>query len=417
MSSDQVVITVRDISKTYIAFKHPLYALISRFSGGYIGRHKEFHALRNVSLQINRGETIGIIGRNGSGKSTLLQIICGIRKATHGTVDVNGRISALLELGAGFHPEFTGRENVFMQGAIMGISRAEMEGRFDAIAEFADIGEFIDQPVKNYSSGMFVRLAFATSINVDPDILFVDEALAVGDASFRARCHAKFDEFKSNGKTIVFVTHDLNQVVTHCDRAILLDRSKIVATGRPKDVVDRYRQLLGQPSESVANHKTDACRGNWSGLFQLNIDEIRYGDRQHEIIEAGIFAGDEQPAQVIKHGEKITIRIRIAHHSHRSLPFVSFVIKDIRGQPVTGSTTEWEGIEAPLAPNKEASEASFTLPVLLNPGHYLLSLGLQSRPVQGETIAHDHRTDYLIFEVIGHQRHGIFSSPLESQWI
>ncbi len=190
MSSDKVI-SVCHLSKTYRAYDHPLHALLSRATGGCVGRHKEFHALSNVSFDVCKGESIGIVGRNGSGKSTLLQLICGIRKPTSGTVAISGRISALLELGSGFHPDFTGRENVFMQGAIVGLSRGEMDAHFDDIAAFADIGEYMEQPVKTYSSGMFVRLAFAIAISVDPDILIVDEALAVGDALFQKRCHER----------------------------------------------------------------------------------------------------------------------------------------------------------------------------------------------------------------------------------
>lgn len=244
--SSEPVISVRRLTKIYRVYDHPLQGLLSRLTGNRFGHHKAFHALEGLSFDVYRGETVGIIGRNGSGKSTLLQLICGIRKATAGSVSTRGRVSALLELGSGFHPEFTGRENVFLQGAIMGISRAEMEHRYEAIAEFADIGAFIDQTVKLYSSGMFVRLTFATAINVNPDVLIVDEALAVGDAGFQARCHAKFGAFKSSGKTTLLVTHDLNQVAAHCDRAIMLDRSRLVATGSPKEVVNFYRRRLGQ---------------------------------------------------------------------------------------------------------------------------------------------------------------------------
>lgn len=413
--SSEPVISVRGLTKIYRVYDHPLQGLLSRLTGNRFGRHKAFHALEGLSFDVYRGETVGIIGRNGSGKSTLLQLICGIRKATAGSVSTRGRVSALLELGSGFHPEFTGRENVFLQGAIMGISRAEMEHRYEAIAEFADIGAFIDQTVKLYSSGMFVRLAFATAINVDPDVLIVDEALAVGDAGFQARCHAKFGAFKSSGKTTLLVTHDLNQVVAHCDRAIMLDRSRLVATGSPKEVVDFYRRRLGQAAGTYLRPR-DLEGENWTSLFMLYEHETRYGDRVHEVIEAGVFTEGNQPTQVLQHGEPCSVRIRLTHRPDAPKPFVSLLIKDVKGRPMMGTTTEWEGITAPELSPKETSEATFRFPMLLNPGHYLLSLGVQSRTSQGEMIAHDHRTDYLMFEVIGPQRHGVFCPPLESQW-
>ena len=206
--------------------------------------HQEFQALRDVSFEVKKGECIGILGRNGSGKSTLLQLLCGVLPPTEGTVKVNGRISALLELGAGFSPQFTGRENVYMNGAIMGFTKEEMDDRFDAIAGFADIGEFIDQPVRTYSSGMYVRLAFSVAINVDPDILIVDEALAVGDAKYQAKCFRKFEEFKKKNKTILFVTHSTEQIVRHCDKAILINDGKKVSEGKPRDISNHYMDLL-----------------------------------------------------------------------------------------------------------------------------------------------------------------------------
>jgi ABC-type polysaccharide/polyol phosphate transport system, ATPase component len=242
MSSD-IIISARNLCKTYRAYAHSLDRLIP----GRTGRYKEFHALRDVSFDIRRGETVGIIGRNGSGKSTLLQLICGIRKPTSGTLEVQGRISALLELGAGFHPEFTGRENVFMQGAIMGLSQSEMEARFADIAAFADIGEYLDQPVKTYSSGMFVRLAFAVAVSVEPDILVVDEALAVGDMRFQSTCFQRINDIRNGGGTILFVSHATDQVVRICDRAILMDTGQKLIFWVPKQVVGMYQKLVYAP--------------------------------------------------------------------------------------------------------------------------------------------------------------------------
>lgn len=227
MHSD-IAISVKNLTKIYRIFGHPGDRIKQTLALGQQRYYREFSALKDVSVDIKKGAFVGIVGRNGSGKSTLLQIVCGILKPTQGSVNVAGRISALLELGAGFNPEFTGRENVFFQGAILGISKEAMSRRFDQIAAFADIGEFIDQPVRVYSSGMYLRLAFATAVSVDPEILVVDEALAVGDAGFRSRCFRRIGELRDSGCTILLVTHDMEQVLKFCNQAILMDDGEVL---------------------------------------------------------------------------------------------------------------------------------------------------------------------------------------------
>ncbi|MER9327584.1 ABC transporter ATP-binding protein [Mesorhizobium sp. M0488] len=257
--TSEFAIRVRDVSKHYVMFERPqdrfkqmvvprLERLIGRPPRRYF---RDFAALSGVSFEIGRGETVGIIGRNGSGKSTLLQIICGTLQPTSGSVEVNGRIAALLELGAGFNPEFTGRENVFLNASILGVPRKEMEWRFDDIARFADIGPFIDQPVKTYSSGMYVRLAFATAINVDPDILVVDEALSVGDEAFQRKCYARIEQIKERGGTILFVSHGAQTIVQLCSRAMLVDTGELILAGRPKAVVAQYQRLVNASMEAA----------------------------------------------------------------------------------------------------------------------------------------------------------------------
>jgi homopolymeric O-antigen transport system ATP-binding protein len=252
MSSDDPVISVRGVTKHYLLFAKPedrlkqsilprLQRLVRQPPRRY---YRDFKALQGITFDVRRGETVGIIGRNGSGKSTLLEIVCGILQPSSGSVSVNGRIAALLELGSGFNGEFTGRENVYMNGAILGLRHAEMAKRFDAIAGFADIGAFIDQPVRSYSKGMRVRLAFATAINVDPDILVVDEALAVGDEAFRRKCYARIEEIQNSGSTILFVSHSGQTIVQLCSRAVLLDRGQLLLDGPPKTVVGQYQRLV-----------------------------------------------------------------------------------------------------------------------------------------------------------------------------
>ncbi|MDX9994558.1 MAG: ABC transporter ATP-binding protein [Rhodocyclaceae bacterium] len=244
MPSDDIVIAARNLTKTYRLFGHPGDRIKQFFSLGLRRYHREFTALQDVSLDIRKGETIGIIGHNGSGKSTLLQLICGILKPTSGSIAVRGRVSALLELGAGFNPDFTGRENAYFQGAIMGLDEAEMDGRFQAIAAFADIGDFIDQPVRTYSSGMFLRLAFAVASHVSPDIMVVDEALAVGDAAFQQRCFDRIRAMQSHGMTMVVVSHNPYQIEQLCDRAAVLNRGRMTSLQPAKDALSLYQELV-----------------------------------------------------------------------------------------------------------------------------------------------------------------------------
>ena len=248
MSSD-IAIKVENLSKCYQIYDTPRDRLKQMLMRGRKNYYREFWALRDLSFEIKRGETVGIIGRNGSGKSTLLQLICSTLSPTSGTIQTQGRIAALLELGSGFNPEFTGRENVYMNASILGLSIEEIDSRFDEITAFADIGPFIDQPVKTYSSGMMVRLAFAVSINMNPQILVVDEALSVGDELFQRKCFARIEAIKKKGTTILFVSHSGGAVVELCDRAILLDRGELLISGSPKSVVGRYQKLIYAPEE------------------------------------------------------------------------------------------------------------------------------------------------------------------------
>ncbi len=251
MSSD-VAIRVQNLSKVFRIYAKPEDRLVQMATLGRVRRFQEFSAVRNISLEVQRGETVGIIGRNGCGKSTLLQMIVGTLQPTSGSVEVQGRIAALLELGAGFNGEFTGRENVYMNGAILGFSREEMDARFEAIAKFAAIGDFIERPVKTYSSGMFVRLAFAVSTAVEPDILVVDEALSVGDEAFQRKCFARIEAIKERGGTILFVSHGAQTIVQLCDRAVLLDGGEKLLEGEPKRVVAQYQRLVNASDEGAA---------------------------------------------------------------------------------------------------------------------------------------------------------------------
>ncbi len=319
-------IDVQGVSKVYRRFtRRRQFATLKSalLSGSLISDlrpDETFSALENVSLSVAAGRTIGIIGPNGSGKSTLLKLVAGITKPTVGTVRVNGRISALIELGAGFHPEISGRENVFINGVMLGLSKREITQRFDEIVRFAELEEFIDAPVKTYSSGMYMRLGFAVAINVDPDVLLIDEVLAVGDQGFTHKCLDKFAEFRRRGKTILLVTHGLGLVERFCDEAVWLDDGRVRATGDPKRVVDAYLIDVEQDEEEhiaevdakarVATEATAAdADGNLPDMFQAT--EGRWGSREIEILDVALIGDDGQPAHVFHTGARMAIHVRV----------------------------------------------------------------------------------------------------------
>lgn len=331
MHSD-VAISVKSLTKTYRLFGHPGDRIKQFLSFGVKQYHREFTALKNVSFEIKKGETIGIIGRNGSGKSTLLQVICGILKPTDGVVQVNGRISALLELGAGFNPEFTGRENVYFQGALMGFTRAQIANRFDEIAAFADIGEFIDQPVRTYSSGMFLRLAFAVAVHVDPDILVVDEALAVGDASFQKRCYARIQRMQQSGLTVILVSHDHELVRTLTSRALLLGEGAMLFWGDTREATHLYRKVI---FESDARHLGQTEQSATPPLMSRPIEYLgEYGIGGARIVSLRLSGNDGQPCTVFHHGDEINFDITVLLDAPQNQLNIAIVIRTLQGLKV-----------------------------------------------------------------------------------
>jgi teichoic acid transport system ATP-binding protein len=309
----KTAIKVTQVSKIYKLYDTPAARLKDALG---LTRHKNYRehaALNDIDLVVGKGETVGIIGTNGSGKSTLLKIITGVIRQTKGEVEVDGRISALLELGAGFNSEYTGIENVYLQGTMMGFSKEEIEGKMDAILEFADIGNFVYQPVKTYSSGMFVRLAFAVAINIEPEILIVDEALSVGDVFFQSKCYRKFEEFKEQGKTILFVSHDLSSIAKYCDRAVLLNKGKKVMEGTPKEAIDRYKMALveqeeAQCRENASLWESKGADGTWHESLSLNPDTLEYGDKKAEIVDFAIVDKTGKVTNIIEKGDLCTIK-------------------------------------------------------------------------------------------------------------
>lgn len=374
-----IAIKVDNVSKVYKLYDKPVSRLKESLSIKKKVYHKNHYALDKISFEVKKGETVGIIGTNGSGKSTLLKIITGVLNPSEGSVTVDGRISALLELGAGFNPEYTGIENVYLNGTMMGYSKNEIENRINDIIDFADIGEFINQPVKTYSSGMFVRLAFAVAINIDPEILIVDEALSVGDVFFQAKCYKKFEEFKKNGKTILLVSHDLGSIGKYCDRAILLNKGNKIEEASPKEVIDTYKKVL---VNEFKDNNIDNNNGlenkpykNWSELININPQKIEYGNKMAEIIDFAIIDNNGLITNNIIKNEVFTIKMKVFFNEKIEDPIFAFTIKDLKGTDITGTNTMLEKLQTNIIEKGEIKEISFSQNLSLQSGEYLLSLG------------------------------------------
>lgn len=339
---------------------------------------REHYALRDVSFDVKRGETVGIIGTNGSGKSTILKIITGVLNPTKGDVVVDGRVSALLELGAGFNMEYTGIENVYLNGTMMGFTKEEIDARLQDILDFADIGDFVHQPVKSYSSGMFVRLAFAVAINIDPEILVVDEALSVGDVFFQSKCYHKFEEFKKMGRTILFVSHDLSSISKYCDRVVLLNKGVKLDEGSPKEMVDMYKQLLvnQEPAKvSAAEPKEKVTRKSWGEQIDWNPNLLEYGSKLAEITDFAVIDDKGRYTNTIEKGSRFKIKVRVQFHETVQDPIMTYTFKDIKGTAITGTNTMFEQMHVEHSEAGDVCTVTFTQDMFLQGGEYLLSFG------------------------------------------
>lgn len=367
-------IEIRNLSKMYKLYNRPLDRLKDSLGLSRKKLYKEHYALKDVSFDIGEGECVGIIGTNGSGKSTILKIITGVLAPTAGTVTVNGRISALLELGAGFNPEYSGMENIFLNGTMLGFSEEEINARLDEILSFADIGDFVNQPVKTYSSGMFVRLAFAVAINIDPEILVVDEALSVGDVFFQSKCYHKFEEFKKQGKTILFVSHDLGSVSKYCDRVILLNQGEMLDEGTPKAMVDMYKQLLVH-QDPVKQAENTEPEENWKDGFQVNPNTLEYGEKQAEIRDFVVVDSSGRHTNTIEKGSEFEIKMRLHFNESIQQPIAAFTIKNIQGTEITGTNTMYEGINIEHPDAGRECVVTFRQKMDLQGGEYLISFG------------------------------------------
>ena len=463
-NTNEVVIDVRDVTKVYRLYNKPVDRLKEAVSVTHKNYHRDFYALNHINFQVHKGESVGIIGTNGSGKSTILKIITGVLTPTEGSVDIHGIVCALLELGAGFNQDYTGIENIYMNGTMMGFTHEEMEKKLPEILEFADIGDFVNQPVKNYSSGMFVRLAFALYVAVDPEILIVDEALSVGDVFFQAKCYHRMDELKRQGKTILMVTHDLGSVMKYCDRVVLLNKGEKISEGLPGDMVDLYKKILagrfdkekdladygensarqldanvsishecdGSSAADVAafidhqdfgvdtvgssaiaerqqaanpgrQHDTEIDDGKrMMDEMNLNPHMQHYGDGRAEIVDFGVLDHAGKVSNVVVKGESFTIRERIRFHASLEAPIFTYTFKDKRGTDLTGTNTMYEN--AGVEPVKDGDEyiCDFTQRMTLQGGEYLLSMSCTGFE-QGEHVVYDRKYDAVSITVLSNK--------------
>ena len=445
------------VSKVYRLYDKPIDRLLESISLRKKSYHKDFYALRDISFSVGRGEAVGIIGTNGSGKSTMLKIITGVLSATTGKVESRGSICALLELGAGFNQDYTGIENIYMNGTMMGFSKAEMDEKLPAILEFADIGDFVYQPVKSYSSGMFVRLAFALYISIDPEVLIVDEALSVGDVFFQAKCYHRMDELKRKGTTILMVTHDLGSVMKYCDRVVLFHKGEKVGEGLPGQMVDKYKKILAgkdphaekfmeeqnflgnvdeeaadtagftetnenagsdsgrnsgrntgeagehaEPTSPKAGQSSQKPTGFMKDHLTLNPSSQQYGNGKAEILDFGVLDKDGRPSNVLLKGEEFSIKERIVFHDDIAAPIFTFTIKDKRGMDLSGTNTLFEGKEIPAVKKGDEYYCTFTQRMNLQGGEYLLSISCTGFE-EGEHTVYDRKYDITSITVLSNK--------------
>jgi len=388
-------IQVDQVSKKYHLYRRPSDRLKQMLGGWRRNYYSEFAALKDISFQVDRGETVGIVGRNGSGKSTLLQVICGTVAASSGSINVDGRIAALLELGAGFNPEFSGRENVYLNGSLLGLSRDDMDERFESIAAFADIGEFIDHPVKTYSSGMYVRLAFATAINADPDILVIDEALSVGDEAFRRKCFARIEQIKNSGATILFVSHSASSILQLCSRAILLDQGEKLLEGSPKLVINQYQRLINlegeeakaaradiiesakKPAESTARKAASPASLQEYDPHLKSQSTVIYEQNGAEISGLQILNETGQLVNTLHKGRRYTYRFEAKFDEDFESVAFGMLIKTVKGIDIIGASTRGDAnLQLRAVKAGMVAEATFDFVCNLRPSLYAVNAGV-----------------------------------------
>ena len=406
---EDIAIKVEHLSKMYKLYDKPSDRFKEALGLTRKKLYTEHYALDDVNFNVSVGETVGIIGTNGSGKSTILKIITGVLNPTGGSVTVNGRISALLELGAGFNMEYSGIENIYLNGTMIGFTREEIDAKMQDILDFADIGEFVYQPVKTYSSGMFVRLAFAVAINIEPEILIVDEALSVGDVFFQSKCFKKFEEFKKMGKTILIVSHDLGSISKYCDRVILLNKGKKAAEGSPKKIVDLYKKLLvgvdiedeenNENSVSITSTNDEGIDTSWKDNYTINPKINEYGNRKAEIIDFAIIDENGMYTSSIMKGTSFKIRSKVRFNEAINDPIFTYTFKTIKGTDITGTNTMFEKVSVGTTKPGDVYVATFEQEMSLQGGEYLLSISCTGF-VEGELTVYHRMYDVINITVI-----------------
>lgn len=383
-----------------------------------VEKHGVFKAMENLNLEVKKGEVLGVLGKNGAGKSTLLKMITGVVTPTSGTIQLNGKISSLLELGTAFNPELTGIENIYQHGQVMGLTPEQIEEKKPEIIEFADIGDHLYQPVKTYSSGMFARLAFACAINVDPDILIVDEVLSVGDMAFQLKCFKKFEQFKEKGKTILFVTHNISDVLRNCTRTIIIDSGKKIFDGSVKDGVERYKKIIVglNPEESQEmtdeqilsknknieenQEKTSKENGEWKTHFTQNPNIVDYGNGKAEVIDYGIFDVNGNYAMAIENDKEIILKSKIRFNEDVKDPIFTMTLKDFKGLEICGTNTLIEKVVTGNYKKGDVIIAEFRQILNVAPGKYTLSFSCTHFDHKGELEVLNRKYDALLVEVL-----------------
>ena len=405
MKEQESVIEIKDLVKKYKMFNRKKDRLIETIFPKMV-RHTEFTAMNNLNLEIKKGEVLGILGKNGAGKSTLLKMITGVVVPTSGTLEVKGKISSLLELGTAFNSELTGEENIYQHGQVMGLSKEEIEATKQDIIDFADIGDHLYQPVKTYSSGMFARLAFACAINVDPDILIVDEVLSVGDMAFQLKCFKKFNEFKERGKTILFVTHSVADILKNCTRAIILENGTKTFDGEVKEGVELYKKIItgNAPKQKAIDEKSfvksKKNNNTWKSHFNENPNIIEYGNLKAEVIDYGVFSEKGEILNIIDNEKTTILKSKIKFNEEVDNPIFTMTIKDFNGLEVAGTNTMIEKIYPGKFKKGEIVEVEFVQKLPVAPNKYTLSFSCTHINAKGELEVLNRKYEALLIEIM-----------------
>ena len=420
IKQEEPVIEIKKLVKEYKMYARKKDRLLEAMFPFY-EHHDIFRAMNNLDLDIYKGEVVGILGKNGAGKSTLLKMITGVVVPTSGELKVKGKISSLLELGAAFNGELTGIENIYQHGQVMGLTKEQIEERKPEIIEFADIGDHLYQPVKTYSSGMFARLAFACAINVDPDILIVDEVLSVGDMAFQLKCFKKFEQFKEKGKTILFVTHNVSDVLKNCNRAVVIDKGKKIFDGDVKTGVDKYKKIIVgiDPNENkAAEEETEneiidpnieispvtisnvSDNETWKDKMQQNPNVLSYGNGKAEVIDYGIFDSNGNLINVIDNNDVITLKSKVKFNEKVKDPIFTMTIKDFQGKEITGTNTDFEKLSTGEFDKGDIAVAEFKLKLPIAAGKYTVSFSCTHFALSGDLEVYNRKYDALLVEVM-----------------